>query len=130
MVHVRRAWLLVYGFTYFTLFALAQREYDPSKDLMASEKVNAIAHFQQKCYFAGGRTISFSDGDSRGTYPMGLTCCLADQYSDISFSRYNYMRKSLMETAVGDGLAFTGTGIGHIAIWTMYRIKRQKSQSL
>ena len=99
----------VYGFTYFTLFALAQREYDPSKDLMASEKVNAIAHFQQKCYFAGGRTISFSDGDSRGTYPMGLTCCLADQYSD-------YMRKSLMETAVGDGLAFTGAGIGRIAI--------------
>lgn len=29
-----------------------------------------------------------------------------------------------METAVGDGLAFTGTGIGHIAIWTMYRIKK------
>ena len=83
----------VYGFTYFTLFALAQREYDPLKDLMASEKVNAIAHFQQKCYFAGGRTISFSDGDSRGTYPMGLTCCLADQYSDIRFPDTLYAQK-------------------------------------
>lgn len=83
----------VYGFTYFTLFALAQREYDPSKDLMASEKVNAIAHFQQKCYFAGGRTVSFSDGDSRGTYPMGLTCCLADQYSDIRFPDTSYVQK-------------------------------------
>ncbi len=75
----------VYGFTYFTLFALAQKEYDPSVDLMAFEKTDAIAHFQQKCYFYGGRTISFSDGDSKGTYPMGLTCCLADLYSDIRF---------------------------------------------
>ncbi len=83
----------VYGFTYFTLFALAQKEYDPSVDLMPSEKVDAIAHFQQKCYFDGGRTISFSDGDSRGTYPMGLTCCLADHYRDIRFPDTAYAQK-------------------------------------
>lgn len=83
----------VYGFTYFTLFALAQKEYDPSIDLMALEKTDAIAHFQQKCYFYGGRTISFSDGDSRGTYPMGLTCCLADLYSGIRFPDTAYAQK-------------------------------------
>ena len=83
----------VYGFTYFTLFALAQKEYDSSVDLMATEKVDAIAHFQQKCYFDGGRTISFSDGDSRGTYPMGLTCCLADHYRDIRFPDTAYAQK-------------------------------------
>ena len=83
----------VYGFTYFTLFALAQKEYDPSIDLMALEKTDAIAHFQQKCYFYGGRTISFSDGDSRGTYSMGLTCCLADLYSGIRFPDTAYAQK-------------------------------------
>ena len=104
----------VYGFTYFTLFALAQREYDPSKDLMASEKVNAIAHFQQKCYFAGGRTISFSDGDSRGTYPMGLTCCLADQYSDIRFPDTLYAQKLDGDSCwrwIGICLCFTGCAV-------------------
>lgn len=83
----------VYGFTYFTLFALAQKEYDPSVNLMASEKADVVAHFQQKCYFYGGRTISFSDGDSKGTYPMGLTCCLADLYSGIRFPDIAYAQR-------------------------------------
>ena len=82
-----------YGFTYLTLFALEQKNYDPSQDLMASEKADAIAHFQQKCYFEGGRTISFSDGDASGTYPMGLTCCLADLYSGIRFPDVAYAQK-------------------------------------
>ena len=82
-----------YGFTYLTLFALEQKKYDPSQDLMVSEKVDAIAHFQQKCYFEGGRTISFSDGDASGTYPMGLTCCLADLYSGIRFPDVAYAQK-------------------------------------
>lgn len=33
--------------------------------------------FQQKCYFPGGNTLSFSDGDSKGRYRMGLTCHFA-----------------------------------------------------
>lgn len=75
----------VYGFTYLTLFALGLKEHDPSRDLMKLPKTREIALFQQKCYFEGGRTVSFSDGDSHGIYPMGLTCCLADQYDGIRF---------------------------------------------
>lgn len=33
--------------------------------------------FQQKCYFPGGNTLSFSDGDSKSRYRMGLTCHFA-----------------------------------------------------
>ena len=45
-------------------------------------------------YWVYGFTYFYiSDGDSRGTYPMGLTCCLADQYSDIRFPDTLYAQK-------------------------------------
>lgn len=102
----------VYGFTYLTLFALAQKEYDPSEDIMALEKTKAIAHFQQKCYFYGGRTVSFSDGDAKGTYPMGLTCCLADIYSGIRFPDAAYAQK------LGDDNCWRWIGIYWNWYWT------------
>lgn len=74
------------------VFAMDQRSLDPTYDLMAFEKTEKIAHFQEKCYFAHGRTISFSDGSGKGKYPMGLTCCLADLYRDIRFPDPVYAR--------------------------------------
>ena len=48
-----------------------------NRELLVKDKVKKIMEFQQICYFPGGRTISFSDGDSRGKFRMGLTCYLA-----------------------------------------------------
>lgn len=81
-----------YGFLNMVVFAMDQRKYDPRYDLMALKKTEAIAHFQEKCYFEHGRTISFSDGSGKGKYPMGLTCCLADLYKGIRFPDPVYAR--------------------------------------
>lgn len=74
-----------YGLTYYVLFAEQLKQAYPDMDLMAEEKVERIARFQQKCYFDGGRTVSFSDGNCFEAYPMGLTCKLACHFEDIRF---------------------------------------------
>ncbi len=67
-----------YGMSYFSMFAELLKEKTGGKiDLLDGEKQRKIMEFQQKCYFPGGNTLSFSDGDSKGRYRMGLTCHLA-----------------------------------------------------
>lgn len=74
----------VYGMTYYTGFADMLYRYTEGKtDLMDQEKCRQIALFQQKCFFPSGRTLSFSDGDSRDKYKMGLTCFLAMRYAGM-----------------------------------------------
>ncbi len=83
----------VYGLTYYMLFARQLKQHYPDMDLMAGSRMEAIACFQQKCCFSGGRTISFSDGDCFGHYPMGLTCSLACGYKKVRFPDPAYARK-------------------------------------
>ncbi|HJC56870.1 MAG TPA: heparinase II/III-family protein [Candidatus Eisenbergiella intestinipullorum] len=73
-----------YGFAYYVGFAEMLRQYTKGEtDLLAQEKCRRIALFQQKCYFPSGRTLSFSDGNSRDTYRMGLTCRLAMRWPEL-----------------------------------------------
>jgi len=73
-----------YGFSYFVSFAdLLYRRTKGELDMFADPFVKKVAGFQQKCYFPGGRTISFSDGGSRSTYQVGLTSYLSRKYSDL-----------------------------------------------
>lgn len=73
-----------YGFAYYVGFAEMLYRYTNGKtDLLAQEKCHKIALFQQKCYFPSGRTLSFSDGNSRDSYRMGLSCYLAMRYPDM-----------------------------------------------
>lgn len=74
-----------YGMTYYLLFAEQLKRAYPDMDLLSDRRLPAVACFQQKCYFAGGRTLSFSDGDSRELYPMGLTCALAGRFEGVRF---------------------------------------------
>lgn len=78
-----------YGMTYFVNFARELYEYsNGEKDLLRGDwagfaageedKRAAMAAFQSKCYFADGRTVSFSDGDSRDKFRVGLSCALAE----------------------------------------------------
>ena len=74
-----------YGFAYYVGFAEMLYRYTNGKtDLLAQEKCHKIALFQQKCYFPSGRTLSFSDGNSRDSYRMGLSCYLAMRYPDMA----------------------------------------------
>lgn len=67
-----------YGMSYYTAFAeLLYQETDGSIDLMKKPKCEDIAAFQQKCYFGGGVSVSFSDGSSRESFLPGLTAYLA-----------------------------------------------------
>lgn len=73
-----------YGMTYFTGFAEQLYRYSGGNiNLFANEKVRKIAEFQQKMYFMGGQTVSFSDGDKQAKFRMGLTCFLARQYDTV-----------------------------------------------
>lgn len=73
-----------YGMTYFTGFAEQLLRYSKGKiNLFAKEKVRNIAEFQQKMYFKSGQTVSFSDGDRRAKFRMGLTAFLAGQYDTV-----------------------------------------------
>lgn len=73
-----------YGMTYFTGFAEQLLRYSKGKiNLFAKEKVRNIAEFQQKMYFKSGQTVSFSDGDCRAKFRMGLTAFLAGQYDTV-----------------------------------------------
>ncbi len=74
-----------YGMTYFVGFAQQLFAYTGGKvDLLAQEKCAKMAEFQQKCYFASGRTLSFSDGNSRDHFRMGLTAYLAMRFPNVT----------------------------------------------
>ena len=67
-----------YGMTFYVGFARQLYEHSNGAiDLMDSEKVRNIARFQHKCYLPGGNTVSFSDGERRDRYRLGLTCYMA-----------------------------------------------------
>jgi len=73
-----------YGMTYFIGFAEQLLRYSDGKiNLFANEKLRKIAEFQQKTYFGGGQTVSFSDGEKQAKFRMGLTCYLARQYDTV-----------------------------------------------
>ena len=85
-----------YGMTYFVNFARELYEYTEGKmDLLTgdwagfhqggSDKRARMAAFQGKCYFADGRTVSFSDGNSRDRFRVGLSCALADCFPQAQF---------------------------------------------
>lgn len=68
-----------YGMGYYVMFAvLTGDEESTASGLLSGEKFRRMMEFQQKCFFAGGRTLSFSDGDSRGRFRVGLASKLAE----------------------------------------------------
>lgn len=73
-----------YGMTYFVGFAEQLFRYTNGKtDLFANEKLRNIAQFQQKLYFTGGQTVSFSDGEMQAKFRMGLTKLLSEKYDGV-----------------------------------------------
>lgn len=101
-----------YGLTYYVLFARQLREAYPDMNIMAGKKVETIACFQQKCYFGGGRTLSFSDGNCFERYPMGLTCSLAYEFDSVRFPDPEFARK------LGQDDCFRWVGVYWDWYWT------------
>lgn len=75
-----------YGMSFYTSFAEKLEEYTGGKtDLMKGEKLRRIMEFQQKCYFPGGLSVSFSDGSSHERFRVGLTCFMAEKDKEVEF---------------------------------------------
>ena len=74
-----------YGMTYYVGFAEQLLRYSKGKiNLFENEKLRRIAEFQQKMYFSGGQTVSFSDGEKQAKFRMGLTSFLANKYDSVT----------------------------------------------
>lgn len=79
-----------YGMTFYVGFARQLYEHtDGAVDLMDNEKVRNIARFQHKCYLPGGNTVSFSDGERRDHYRLGLTCYMARTIDGVEIPDIN-----------------------------------------
>lgn len=73
-----------YGFGYYVYFAeLLHRKTKGAIDLFSAPKIEKIAAFQQKCYFKGGRNVSFSDSTSRTEYHIGLASFLSRKFESV-----------------------------------------------
>jgi hypothetical protein len=78
-----------YGMSYYTAFA--ELLYEDTKgeiDLMSNPKCEKIALFQQKCYFGGGVSLSFSDASTSDRFLPGLTAFLANRYKGVQIPDY------------------------------------------
>ena len=73
-----------YGMSFFTAFADMLLKYSGGRrNLFANERLEKIAHFPEVCFFPGGITLSFSDGDWKDTFRVGLMSRLKMQYPEI-----------------------------------------------
>jgi hypothetical protein len=73
-----------YGVSFYVAYAdLLHRRTAGAIDLLAGERFAAIAEFQHKCYFPGGRTLSFADGQAHDRFRLGLTSYLAQRFAGV-----------------------------------------------
>ncbi|MGN1157250.1 MAG: heparinase, partial [Agathobacter sp.] len=67
-----------YGLTFYFAFAdLLQKFTGSDGGLLENPRLSAIATFLQKCYLPGGYTLSFSDGNIREKFRIGLQSFMA-----------------------------------------------------
>lgn len=111
-----------YGMTYFTGFAEQLLRYSKGTiNLFENEKVKQIARFQQKNYFGGGKTVSFSDGEQAAKFRMGMTCFLAKHYEGVRIPP---------ETSAADfetDSCYRFMGLMRDYLWTGEEIEQQAS---
>lgn len=73
-----------YGFGYYVFFAdLLKRATGGQADLLADDKVERIAQFQQKGYLIGNRPANFSDAMPYVSVHIGLSDYLAARYESV-----------------------------------------------
>ncbi|CAM0140597.1 hypothetical protein VKS41_006621 [Umbelopsis sp. WA50703] len=72
-----------YGVSFYVAYADLLRRRTKGVINLFDEDFRIIAEFQQKCYFAGGATITFSDAERRDSYRPGLTDFLKREYDTV-----------------------------------------------
>lgn len=109
-----------YGMSYFVAFASQLYTYSKgSIDLLANEKCESIASFQQKCYFKEGISISFSDGKSKEHFKIGLTSYLAMRYPNVTLPNINLAER------FGEDTCFRWISYYRDYLWTMQYLEKE-----
>ena len=75
-----------YGFGYYLMYGdLIYRRTGGRINFFEDEKVHRIAAFARKCFFKGGKIVTFADcgGSDSSTFQPAFTCKLNDIYPDI-----------------------------------------------
>ena len=73
-----------YGMSFYVALTQLLHTYTNGQlDLLADSRCQAISSFQQKCYFASGSTISFSDSSSHEHFRLGLTSYLTHYFKSV-----------------------------------------------
>lgn len=76
----------VYGLSYYVMFSEMFREYTNGEiNLIVTEKFRNIVLFQQKCYYPGNVTLSFSDCRKNEKFRVGLTSYMSMWYPIVKF---------------------------------------------
>lgn len=79
-----------YGMSFYVLFARQLEEYSVGElRLLEKDEVLRAARAQQECCFSSGRTVSFSDGESRERFRVGLFACLARTFPELQFPDFS-----------------------------------------
>lgn len=113
-----------YGMTYFTGFAEQLLEFTKGKeDLFANPKVEKIAGFQQKCYFGNGRTLSFSDGNSKEHFRAGLSSYLAMRYESVRLPSFSLAANLTEDTC------YRWMGAFRDLVWTQKYLEKTEKES-
>ena len=112
-----------YGMTYFVGFAEQLLRYSKGTiNLFDNEKVQKIAQFQQKMYFASGKTVSFSDGEQKARFKMGLTSFLAKQYEGVRIPKKTLAAEFTSDTC------YRFMGLLRDYLWTMEDGEESKTE--
>ena len=93
-----------YGFGYYSYFADMLYKFTEGEiNLFDDEKVKRIAEFKQKCFFKGGKIVTFSDcgGSDSGKFDIPLTMTLNQYFPEITLPE-----KSLVAFDFGEGASF------------------------
>ncbi len=81
-----------YGFGYFMYFAdMLYRRTEGEIDLFDDPHIKNAAFFYTKVFFKGARTVSFSDGATRGKCSCGAISVLSEHYPDFKIPSPEYI---------------------------------------
>lgn len=88
-----------YGFGYFSAFAeMLLRLTDGEINLFNDSKVRSVAMFYRKCFFKGGRIVSFSDAPVNVYFSLGTMNLFNKLYSESTIPSLKYMRLRYSKT--------------------------------
>ncbi|MBQ8719658.1 MAG: heparinase II/III family protein [Clostridia bacterium] len=94
-----------YGFGNYAYFGDLLYTYtDGEINLFEDEKIRRIAAFPHKCFFKGGKKITFSDcgASDKGTFSLPLTMTLNKYFPEITLPE-----PSLVDSCCGNGYRFS-----------------------